>query len=402
MDQLATPSSLGPTRVKLESDEGEHLGDRDSSPLTSLDGSSNEGPRSKPVVLRRSTRSATKRAKEEVVSDDGQGSSHKLARTLSAFAYSPPKSSKAGASALTAIPASSSKIKAEPKATKSGKVKKIKAIKKALDVPHEAPANWEETYNLIKEMRKHIIAPVDTMGCAELGGDETDPAAQRYGVLVSLMLSAQTKDEVTATAVANLRTALGRLTIENVLSADMSTIEQAVCKVGFWRRKAQYIKQAAQKLKDEFDSELPKTVDELCSLPGVGPKMAFLALQVAWNLNEGIGVDVHVHRITNRLGWHSVPTVTPEQTRLNLQSWLPSELHAEINPLFVGFGQMICLPVGPRCDNCLLSSKGLCPSARVVNPRKGKRKSDSAKVGEGGPELKIEIEEEKAMKSAGD
>jgi endonuclease-3 len=80
---------------------------------------------------------------------------------------------------------------------------------------------------------------------------------------------------------------------------------------------------------------VPKTVDELCSLPGVGPKMAFLALQIAWKLfvkltsfyadwltslnirNFGIGVDVHVHRITNRLGWHKPPTKVPEQTRYN-------------------------------------------------------------------------------------
>ena len=108
-------------------------------------------------------------------------------------------------------------------------------------------------------------------------------------------------------------------------------------------RPNRYIKQAAQKLHDEFDSDVPKTADELCSLPGVGPKMAFLALQVAWKLyvstrlpgparhrsrrssrliatlrfhrNAGIGVDVHVHRITNRLGWHKPPTKTPEETR---------------------------------------------------------------------------------------
>ncbi|KAG8978263.1 DNA N-glycosylase and apurinic/apyrimidinic (AP) lyase [Tulasnella sp. 427] len=160
-----------------------------------------------------------------------------------------------------------------------------------------------------------------------------------------------------------LRAKLGELTVENVLAASDATIQECICKVGFWRRKTGYIRQTAQKLKDEFDSDVPKTVDELCSLPGVGPKMAYLALQVAWNLNLGIGVDVHVHRITNRLGWHKPPTTTPEQTRLNLQSWLPKELHPEINPLLVGFGQVICQPVGPKCDSCVLSTRGLCPSA---------------------------------------
>lgn len=60
----------------------------------------------------------------------------------------------------------------------------------------------------------------------------------------------------------------------------------------------------------------------------------------AWDINAGIGVDVHVHRITNRLKWHKPPTNTPEQTRLNLQSWLPSHLHKPINPMMVGFGQV--------------------------------------------------------------
>lgn len=76
-----------------------------------------------------------------------------------------------------------------------------------------------------------------------------------------------------------------------------------------------YLKQAALKLRDDFDSDVPKTVDELCSLPGVGPKMSFLTLQIAWGLNHGIGVDVHIHRITNLLGWHKPPTKNPEQTR---------------------------------------------------------------------------------------
>ena len=76
-----------------------------------------------------------------------------------------------------------------------------------------------------------------------------------------------------------------------------------------------YLKRTAIKLRDEFNSDVPQTVDDLCSLPGVGPKMAFLTLQIAWGLNHGIGVDVHIHRISNLLGWHKPPTKTPEQTR---------------------------------------------------------------------------------------
>ncbi|PFH53574.1 hypothetical protein AMATHDRAFT_137126 [Amanita thiersii Skay4041] len=270
---------------------------------------------------------------------------------------------------------------------------KSKPVPLALDKPHPAPEKWREVYDTIKEMRSRTVAPVDTMGCDQAQYKEEDPKARpldkqhrRFATLVSLMLSSQTKDEITDTAVSNLRNALGgSLSVAAMVEAEEDAIASAISKVGFWRRKTGYLKKTALRLRDDFDSDVPKTVDELCSLPGVGPKMAFLTLQVAWNLNVGIGVDVHVHRITNRLGWHKPPTKNPEETRLNLQSWLPVELHPKINHLLVGFGQTICLPVSPRCDSCDLSAKGLCPSAK-----KGKGKSSAS----GSPKLEVALETE--------
>ncbi|KAH9857477.1 DNA glycosylase [Lenzites betulinus] len=283
---------------------------------------------------------------------------------------------------------------ARPSKRKPASPRKPKPIPTALETPHPAPPNWSDTYDTIKKMRAHIVAPVDTMGCDQAQLKETDPKCQRFSTLVSLMLSSQTKDEVTDAAVAKLREAVGgSLSVDAIIRADESAIAEAICKVGFWRRKTQYIQQAARKLRDEFDSDVPKTADELCSLPGVGPKMAFLALQVAWKLNAGIGVDVHVHRITNRLGWHKPPTKTPEETRLNLQSWLPLELHPEINHLLVGFGQTICAPIGPKCDQCELSD-GRCPSARKVT-KASVKKTSSRKVSvtsPSGPKIEVELE----------
>ncbi|KAF7791061.1 hypothetical protein EIP86_002021 [Pleurotus ostreatoroseus] len=257
-------------------------------------------------------------------------------------------------------------VKSAKKPRKDASPRKPKSIPQSLAVPHPAPPHWKEAYDKIKTMRESIVAPVDTMGCHRAQLAETDLKNRRFSTLVSLMLSSQTKDEVTDAAVTKLRQAVGgTLSVEAILEANESSIAEAIAKVGFWRRKTQYIKQAAQKLRDEFDSDVPKTVDELCSLPGVGPKMAFLALQVAWNINVGIGVDVHVHRITNRLGWHKPPTKNPEETRLNLQSWLPVELHPEINHLLVGFGQ---------------------------RTKKTQRKSTTVSS-RAGPKVKIEVEE---------
>jgi len=182
--------------------------------------------------------------------------------------------------------------------------KKQKPIQQLLDKPHPAPEHWNEQYATIKSMRARLTAPVDTMGCDQAQNGETDPKVhirlsnitskttnssptqnRRFATLVSLMLSSQTKDEITDAAISKLRAALGgSISIDGVISADESTISQAIDKVGFWRRKAGYLKNTAQKLRDDFDSDVPKTVDELCSLPGVGPKMAFLTLQTAWKL----------------------------------------------------------------------------------------------------------------------
>ncbi|KAF9022481.1 DNA glycosylase [Hymenopellis radicata] len=275
-----------------------------------------------------------------------------------------------------------------PKRPKASSPKKH-PIPQSLATPHPAPDRWRETYAAIKEMRSTFVAPVDTMGCDQAQMRESNPKTLRHPRIPHAVL--QTKDEVTDAAVSRLREAVGgALSVDAIIGAEDSVISDAIAKVGFWRRKTVYIKQAAQKLKDDFDSDVPKTVDELCSLPGVGPKMAFLALQIAWNLNHGIGVDVHVHRITNRLGWHKPPTKTPEETRLNLQSWLPTELHPDINHMLVGFGQMICRPVRPKCDECTLSTAGLCPSAQI--PKTKSKKLVKASKHAAGPAIEVAIE----------
>lgn len=258
-----------------------------------------------------------------------------------------------------------------------------KPIKIELEA-HESftpPKRWHEQLQVLNKQRRRILAPVDTMGCQENGKDdrrkdarddnespEASARRERFTILVSLMLSSQTKDPVTAEAVYNLQRNLPNgLCLQSILDASQDDISQNINKVGFWRRKTGYIQSAAQILHNDFDGDVPKTIDELCSLPGVGPKMGFLALQGCWRLNVGIGVDVHVHRVANRLKW--VKSTDPEGTRLQLQSWLPKDLHPTINKTLVGFGQVVCVPIGPRCDLCALGAARLCPSYRRVDAK---------------------------------
>ncbi|KAJ3807857.1 DNA glycosylase [Lentinula aff. lateritia] len=252
--------------------------------------------------------------------------------------------------------------------------------------PHPAPAHWRQAYDLIHAMRYTSPgcaqnAPVDTMGCDIAGEAEDDDKNKRFSILISLMLSSQTKDLVTHTAVSNLRSALRGLNASALASASPSLVQESINKVGFWRRKAGYIQSTAVICRDKYGGDVPGTLGELLELPGVGKKMAYLTLASGWGLNVGIGVDVHVHRISNRLGWHDPPTKTPEETRISLESWLPSDLHQKINHLLVGFGQTICSPVKPKCSECSLSSvEGLCPSSSSSSSASSPRKAVKAKA----------------------
>ena len=199
---------------------------------------------------------------------------------------------------------------------------------------------------------------------------DAPPPVQRFQCLVSLMLSSQTKDEVNFAAMARLRE--HGLTVDNMIATEQSTLEKLIYPVGFWRNKAKYIKQASQILRDQHGGDIPDSVAGLCKLPGVGPKMAHLTMNIAWGRQSGIGVDTHVHRIVARLGWTNPDTEkTPEQTRVSLESWLPEDKWTEINWLLVGFGQQRCTPVSPRCGDCL--NRDLCPTGQSYVPSPNKR-----------------------------
>ncbi|XP_070317131.1 endonuclease III-like protein 1 isoform X2 [Odocoileus virginianus] len=229
-----------------------------------------------------------------------------------------------------------------------------------LQAPSWEPQDWRRQLDNIRTMRSGKDAPVDQLGAEHCFDPSASPKVRRYQVLLSLMLSSQTKDQVTAGAMQRLR-ARG-LTVDSILQMDDSTLGALIYPVGFWRSKVKYIKQTSEILQQRYSGDIPASVAELVALPGVGPKMAHLAMAVAWGTVSGIAVDTHVHRIANRLRWTKKATRSPEDTRRALEEWLPRELWREINGLLVGFGQQTCLPVHPRCQACL--NRALCPAAR--------------------------------------
>ncbi|KAI1303258.1 DNA glycosylase [Xylaria venustula] len=253
-----------------------------------------------------------------------------------------------------------------------------------------APSDWEEMYAVVQSMRSEggaaSNAPVDTMGCERLALSTASPRDQRFQTLVALMLSSQTKDTVNAAAMHRLQTELPPhepgaapgLTLENILAVPPAHLNELIRAVGFHNNKTKYLQQAAAICRDAHGGDIPDTIEGLVALPGVGPKMAHLCLSAAWGRTEGIGVDVHVHRITNLWGWHGkAGSKNPKDTRAKLESWLPRDRWREINTLLVGLGQTVCLPVGRRCGDCELGLRGLCRAAERKKVLEGRKLRES-------------------------
>ncbi|EKJ76197.1 hypothetical protein FPSE_03672 [Fusarium pseudograminearum CS3096] len=294
-----------------------------------------------------------------------------------------------------------------------------KPARKAIDATTgvtkiEPPSDWEAIYDTVRKMRapggRAHGAAVDTMGCERLADEKASPKDQRFHTLVALMLSSQTKDTVNAVVMRKLQTELPPfepgappgLNLNNVLAIDPKTLNEFIWAVGFHNNKTKYIKQTAEILRDQWDGDIPDTIEGLVSLPGVGPKMGYLCLSVAWGKHEGIGVDVHVHRITNLWGWHK--TKNPEETRTTLQSWLPQDRWHEINHLLVGLGQSVCLPVGRKCGECDLGLQGLCKAADRAKVSAGRKlKTEEIKLeAQNGAAVKTEVSQDIVKKEEGD
>ncbi len=185
-----------------------------------------------------------------------------------------------------------------------------------------------------------------------------------FKVLVATILSARTKDEVTAKASARLF--VRAATPQQLAILSEEEIAKLIFPVGFYKTKARHLSRLPAALA-QFDYLVPKTINELLTLPGVGRKTANLVVSVAFNL-PAICVDTHVHRIMNI--WQYVTTDTPEKTEMALRKKLPQRFWISVNSILVAFGQSICRPVGPLCDSCVLTDQ--CPK-NGVTPRRTKK-----------------------------
>jgi endonuclease-3 len=177
----------------------------------------------------------------------------------------------------------------------------------------------------------------------QMTSHERDP----FKVLTSCILSLRTQDKVTGEAsqrlfqLAQTPEALSRMSVER--------IQKAIYPVGFYRVKARRIRDLSKEIVLKYKGSVPNTIEELLRLKGVGRKTANLVVTLGYD-KEGICVDTHVHRITNR--WGLVRTKTPYQTEFTLREILPVRYWKQLNRYLVAFGQGICKPISPLCSQC--------------------------------------------------
>ena len=165
--------------------------------------------------------------------------------------------------------------------------------------------------------------------------------------LIATLLSSRTRDTTTIPLVKKLFQQYPAP--EDFIALDTKVLQKELYGIGFYRVKAKQVKEVSKIIVEKYHGKVPETFAELTSLPGVGRKTANCVLAYAFH-QPAIAVDVHVHRISNRLGW--VKTTTPEETEEALKKLVPRELWIWVNKLFVNHGQRICLSRNPKCLVC--------------------------------------------------
>ena len=168
-----------------------------------------------------------------------------------------------------------------------------------------------------------------------------------YLVLIACILSLRTNDRTTYPA--TLRMLELAKTPQKMMGVKVEDLEKAIYPVGFYKNKARQIIELSKILVEKFGGKVPCDIDELCKFRGVGRKTANLVLSEGFN-EPAICVDVHVHRIFNRLGY--LKTKNPEETEFALREKLPKKYWIPINSLLVTHGQNVCKPLKPLCDKC--------------------------------------------------
>lgn len=220
----------------------------------------------------------------------------------------------------------------------------------------------------VKAVMSALARAIDGLELPAVEKISTSQEEDPFQVLIATLLSARTQDATTLAA--STRLFARARTPRAVAALSREDIETLIYPVSFYRNKARHVKAACERLLSAHGGRVPSSLEELVTLPGVGRKTATLVMIVAFQSRQHVCVDVHVHRISNRLGW--VKTTTPAATEQALYAATDARWWPYLNLYLVTWGQNTCRPVYPRCDDCAIVAD--CPRlgvTRVGHSRKG-------------------------------
>lgn len=189
---------------------------------------------------------------------------------------------------------------------------------------------------------------------------QAEESGNPFKILIGTILSSRTRDENTTKVVKTLFKRFRNA--KELAEGNIEEVKQIVHSIGFYNVKAKRIIEVSQLIVKRFDGKVPNSIEKLLELPGVGRKTANCVLVYGFNI-PAIPVDIHVHRISNRIGL--VNTKTPEKTEIELSSIIDRRYWLKLNNTFVMYGQNVCLPVTPNCKLCKL--KKICKFYRSTN-----------------------------------
>ncbi|MGI8831649.1 MAG: endonuclease III domain-containing protein [Nitrososphaeraceae archaeon] len=182
---------------------------------------------------------------------------------------------------------------------------------------------------------------------------QAEESGDPFKILIGTILSSRTRDENTTKVVKTLFKRFRNA--KELAEGNIEEVKQIIHSIGFYNVKAKRITEVSQLIVKRFDGKVPNSIEKLLELPGVGRKTANCVLVYGFNI-PAIPVDIHVHRISNRIGL--VNTKTPEKTEIELSSIIDRRYWLKLNNTFVMYGQNVCLPVTPNCKLCKL--KKIC------------------------------------------
>ncbi|MHA2305118.1 MAG: endonuclease III domain-containing protein [Candidatus Hodarchaeales archaeon] len=231
-------------------------------------------------------------------------------------------------------------------------------------ISHLTAEKIDEILTILSNASLELVDPLVT----SITKKRRDP----FQILIATILSLRTKDVITAEASKQLFSRAD--TPESILNLPIKDLEEIIYPVGFYKRKTETIRNICQRLINDYDGKVPDSLEELLSFKGVGRKTANLVITMGFG-KPGICVDVHVGRITQRIGIVPIkgekegkPVLyDPDTVEMILREILPKKWWIPINDLLVRWGQNVCAPISPKCSKCIVSDN--CLKIGVVKSR---------------------------------